>query len=89
MRDKRGVGSRTAADRHDGVRRNGDDRHRDVDPFEAFGQEGRAQRRRHREHRAHALVALGAFVGGEGGAKHLVAGGQGLGFGRQIAELGR
>jgi hypothetical protein len=58
----RGGGSRAAADRHDCVRRTGDDHHRDVDPFEAFGQEGRAERRRHREHRAHALVAIGAAV---------------------------
>jgi len=35
--DIRGIKSRAAADRHDRVRRTGDDRHRDVDPFEAFG----------------------------------------------------
>jgi len=89
MRDMCGVGSRVAADRCDCVGGAGDDRHRGVNLFEAFGQEGRAERRRHREHRAHPHVAIGAAVLGERSAVRLVVVGQCLGLGAQIGELGR
>ena len=89
MRDMRGIKSRVVADRCDRVGGTGDDRHRDVDPFEAFGQKGRTERRRHREHRAYPRVAVGPAVIGERGAIRLVGVGERLGLGAQIAKLWR
>jgi hypothetical protein len=58
----RGVGSRAAADRHDCVRRTGDDHHRDVDRFEASGRKAGPSAGAIANTRAHALVAVGAAV---------------------------